>query len=60
MTNYQKDPTAKTTIWRRTNDGLKLIKTVPGLPYGTAQTVRIEGFGNATLTGRNGVIGPAS
>lgn len=52
MANYQKDLTPKTTIWRQTKDGLQLIKTIPGLPYGTAQTVSIEGLGIATLSGK--------
>jgi hypothetical protein len=51
MVSYQKDVTPKTTIWRQTPSGLQLVRTIPGLPYGTAQTVRIDGLGNATLSG---------
>jgi hypothetical protein len=51
MTNYQKTSTAKTTIWKRTADGLQLVRTIPGLPYGTSQTIHVEEFGKASLSG---------
>jgi hypothetical protein len=51
MVSYQKDPTPKTTIWKQTSSGLQLIKTIPGLPYGTSQMTLVEGLGNAKRTG---------
>jgi hypothetical protein len=51
MVSYQKDLTPKTTIWKQTTGGLQLVKTIPGLPYGTSQTAFIEGLGNARRSG---------
>lgn len=44
-------PSAKTTIWRTTANGTVLVKTLAGLPYGTASIVHIEGLGQATRSG---------
>ena len=35
MANYAKETGPKTTIWREGADGLTLVATEPGLPYGT-------------------------
>jgi hypothetical protein len=51
MVSYQKGSTPKTTIWRQTSSGPQLVKTIPGLPYGTSQTALVEGLGNARLSG---------
>lgn len=45
-------PNARTTIWQNTPNGLALLRTIPGLPYGTASKVFIDGLGEARQTGR--------
>ena len=35
MANYAKKTGPKTTIWREGANGLALVATEPGLPYGT-------------------------
>lgn len=42
---------AKTTVWRRGPDGLTLVRTFDGLPYGTATNVVIPGLGEAHRSG---------
>ena len=44
----QKDLDPKTTIW---DGGNKLVKTIPGLPYGTQETVFIAGLGEVFRSG---------
>ena len=51
MVSDQKDSTPKTTIWKQTTSGLQLVKTIPGLLYGTSQTALVEGLGTAKLSG---------
>jgi|GEM_PF-6214767 len=40
-----------TKIWQHGPDGAVLLKTVDGLPYGTAPQVFIPDLGQATRTG---------
>ena len=35
----------KTTIWKRGVDGLTLVKTFPGLPFGDRERIFVENFG---------------
>jgi len=51
MTSSRKDTAPKTTIWKSTAGGTTLVKTLRGLPYGTARTAFIEGLGEANLSG---------
>ena len=51
MTSYPKPPTPRTTVWRRGVSGLSLVTTFQGLPYGTAATAFIAGFGEAVYSG---------
>lgn len=51
MADSTKDTRPKTTIWKNGVDGLTLVKTIPGLPYGTQTAVFIEGLGEAVYSG---------
>lgn len=41
MADYAKDTSPKTTIWRKTSDGVILVATLPDLPYGVPSVGRI-------------------
>lgn len=51
MTNNVKDSRPKTTVWKNGANGRTLVTSLQGLPYGTAQTAAIEGFGEALRSG---------
>ena len=51
MTEQIKIVKQKTTIWKTKNGETILIMTLPGLPYGTSNTVFIEGVGEAIQSG---------
>ena len=42
---------AKTTIWKNTSDGLALVQTLPGLPFGAAMEISVPGLGAARRSG---------
>ncbi len=55
MSNYKKNTTPITTIWKNGADGRPtLLKTIPGLPYGCPKLnteIDILGLGKAHCTG---------
>lgn len=62
MANYAKDTGPRTTVWKNSSSGKALVKTLHGLPYGTAKTIIIDCFGEAYLSGiqRSGSGGASS
>ncbi len=51
MSNYANKPNSKTTVWRNGPEGLILVKTIRGLPYGTERTIFIDSLGEAQRSG---------
>jgi hypothetical protein len=51
VTSYSKRTAPKTTFWRQHSSGKVLIKTLDGLPHGTAAVVFDSELGEATQTG---------
>jgi len=41
----------KTTIWKRGIDGLTLVKTFTGLPFGDKERIYVENLGEALRSG---------
>jgi len=54
MAEHGKDINPITTFWQESDNGLTLIETIPGLPYGTpgmGQTVATRQYGEALCSG---------
>lgn len=54
MANFAKETGPKTTIWREGADGLTLVATEPGLPYGTptiGNVLRLPSYGEVRCSG---------
>jgi hypothetical protein len=48
-----KETSPKTTIWKNAAGSLRLVRTLPGLPYGAlrgGQMVDVQGLGKAQCT----------